>query len=75
MKRFLLFVGSTYEACGGWEDFIAAYGSLRKAKADAEANLRLAQCSGGEAWAHIVDTNKGKVVFTTTSAELPSLPL
>lgn len=53
MKRYLVFVGSTYYPSGGWKDYQGSLDTL-------EAALGLAANIRGDWW-HIVDTEIGAV--------------
>lgn len=52
MKRFLLFAGTTYYACGGWADFIGAYDSVE---------LAVAVAGNDYDWFHVIDSATGEV--------------
>lgn len=58
MERYLVFSGENYYPLGGWEDFRNSYDS------EAEARNALDLLVKGEyVWGHVVDTQKGFIVF------------
>lgn len=56
MKKFILFGGSTFYPCGGWEDYINSFAELGEAIFEARKQMKN---DGFTTWAHIVclDTN------------------
>lgn len=50
MKRFLVFAGSEYYPCGGWEDFVGDYDTVEEAMAADTSG------PGPYRWCHVVDT-------------------
>lgn len=59
MRRFLLFYGCVYYACGGWRDFEDSFTNLADAQEQAEKLL-----TEGD-WAHVVDTVTSTVVWSS----------
>jgi hypothetical protein len=55
VKRYLLFSGSSYYPCGGWDDFRGDYDSRDAAIGQGAKSL-------GD-WFHVVDLETGKEVF------------
>jgi hypothetical protein len=51
MKRYLVFAGSVYYPCGGWQDFVGFYATLEEARAEAAKRSQ-----SSFAWSHVVDT-------------------
>jgi len=59
MSNYLLFSGSDYYPCGGWEDFISAHETLEEAH---KAGLALYEPD----WWHVVDTTIMHIVDSIT---------
>lgn len=58
MKRFLLFGGDKYYACGGWADFLGSFDSVEEALAQPK-----------QEWRHVIDTHQlGKPVHVDGKA-------
>lgn len=56
MNRYFVFAGERYYPSGGWNDFVNSFSSLEVAKEAALATK--------EDWAHVVDSETGRVVFS-----------
>ncbi len=54
MKPFILFAGSDYYPCGGWEDYVDSFLTV-------ESALEGAANTSGDWW-HIVDVRTGEIV-------------
>ena len=56
MKRYLVFCGSTYYPCGGWDDFNSSWDTEGEAKAACKTLLKETLTkTWTEDWAHYVD--------------------
>lgn len=62
MRRYLLFAGDNYYPLGGWCDFRGSFETPEQAK---EALLPGDHTYTGMGWAHIVDLESGKVVWSS----------
>jgi hypothetical protein len=63
MKRYLMFAGSHYYPCGGWEDFKGCYDTVEEAEAAARAEK--------EDWTQVVDTAPGGGVWDPAYQQEP----
>ena len=57
MKRYLVFAGSDYYPCGGWEDFRSSHDTIKEAKESVVA------AGGKEDWWHILDIESSVTVM------------
>lgn len=58
MKRYLLFIGESFYAGGGWADFRGDFSSVEKAEIVWEKR----EYPDSYDWYHIIDAETGKVV-------------
>lgn len=66
MKKYLLFVGSEYYPCGGWEDSYGEFDSVQDAEDFVTQNPQFGEDDGSLTtidWAHIVDTDTREIVW------------
>lgn len=70
MKRFLLFVGQAYYPHGGFNDFFGSFDTLEEAVQNAQEPSKYGYCHD---WAHIIDSEKGVVVYADEYSEYNEL--
>lgn len=63
LKRFLVFMGSVFYPCGGWNDFKGDFSSLDEAK----SFILNAENDWASDWAQIFDTKTRKIVWTESN--------
>ena len=75
--RYILFMGSSAQPGGGWDDYAGAFGDLEQATHNADLQKESSRDESdfwGEFWAEVVDIHTGRLVARRGGQLVPPSP-